>query len=132
MKIVFRSAAIAAFILTAASFGLAVAAPAAKADSFYFGYSDRDYGGKRYWKQHRRHNRHVVVVRRAPVYYAPPRRVIVVQQPAPVPVVVQAAPPVQVASDYCREYTETVTIAGQVHTAYGTVCLQPDGSWQKQ
>lgn len=31
---------------------------------------------------------------------------------------------------YCREYQQTVTIAGEAETAYGTACRQPDGSWK--
>lgn len=31
---------------------------------------------------------------------------------------------------YCREYTQTVTIDGRREEAYGTACRQPDGSWQ--
>ena len=31
---------------------------------------------------------------------------------------------------YCREYSETVTIDGQRREAYGTACRQPDGSWK--
>lgn len=31
--------------------------------------------------------------------------------------------------DYCREYTRTVSIGGRLQDAYGTACLQPDGSW---
>lgn len=31
---------------------------------------------------------------------------------------------------YCREYTQTFTIAGKTQKGYGTACLQPDGSWQ--
>ncbi len=30
---------------------------------------------------------------------------------------------------YCREYIQTVTIAGQEQQAYGTACRQPDGTW---
>lgn len=30
---------------------------------------------------------------------------------------------------YCREYIQTVTIAGKKQQAYGTACRQPDGSW---
>ncbi|PZQ48850.1 MAG: hypothetical protein DI551_00520, partial [Micavibrio aeruginosavorus] len=33
------------------------------------------------------------------------------------------------ANDYCREYTRTVTVGNRVQDAYGTACLQPDGSW---
>ena len=31
---------------------------------------------------------------------------------------------------YCREYQQSVTIGGQVETAYGTACRQPDGTWK--
>ncbi len=34
------------------------------------------------------------------------------------------------AGQYCREYQQTVTIAGKQETAYGTACRQPDGSWK--
>lgn len=30
---------------------------------------------------------------------------------------------------YCREYRQTVTIAGSQQQAYGTACRQPDGNW---
>lgn len=30
----------------------------------------------------------------------------------------------------CREYTHTVYIGGEPKQAYGTACLQPDGSWR--
>ena len=30
----------------------------------------------------------------------------------------------------CREYYHTVTVGGRQEEAYGTACLQPDGSWQ--
>ena len=33
------------------------------------------------------------------------------------------------ADDYCREYTRTVYIGARAQDAYGTACLQPDGSW---
>lgn len=33
---------------------------------------------------------------------------------------------------YCREYTESFNIGGREETGYGTACLQPDGSWEKQ
>lgn len=44
---------------------------------------------------------------------------------AAVPRASSAAP-----SDACREYTQTVTIAGKEQQAYGRVCPQPDGSWR--
>lgn len=34
------------------------------------------------------------------------------------------------AGNQCREFQQTVTIGGEIETAYGTACLQPDGSWK--
>jgi surface antigen len=31
---------------------------------------------------------------------------------------------------YCREYTQSVTIGGREETMYGTACRQADGSWK--
>lgn len=31
---------------------------------------------------------------------------------------------------YCREYTQTVKVAGKIQQAYGQACRQADGSWQ--
>lgn len=31
---------------------------------------------------------------------------------------------------YCREYQQTITIAGKTEKAYGKACRQPDGSWK--
>jgi surface antigen len=31
---------------------------------------------------------------------------------------------------YCREYQQTVTVAGRTEQAYGTACRQLDGSWK--
>jgi hypothetical protein len=31
---------------------------------------------------------------------------------------------------YCREFYRTVTIGGRSEQAYGTACMQPDGSWE--
>lgn len=37
----------------------------------------------------------------------------------------------QVASgQYCREYTQTVVVAGKEQQAYGTACRQDDGTWE--
>ncbi len=30
----------------------------------------------------------------------------------------------------CREFQQSVTIGGQKQEAYGTACMQPDGTWQ--
>lgn len=32
--------------------------------------------------------------------------------------------------EYCREYSQTVTVAGKTQEAYGTACRQPDGAWK--
>lgn len=34
--------------------------------------------------------------------------------------------------NYCREFQQEVTIGGEVESAYGVACRQPDGSWQIQ
>ena len=31
---------------------------------------------------------------------------------------------------YCREYTQTVTVGGKKQQAYGVACREPDGSWR--
>ncbi len=31
---------------------------------------------------------------------------------------------------YCREYTQSISVGGQVSQGYGTACRQPDGTWQ--
>jgi surface antigen len=31
---------------------------------------------------------------------------------------------------YCREYQQTITVAGKSQEAYGTACRQPDGAWK--
>jgi surface antigen len=30
----------------------------------------------------------------------------------------------------CREYQQTITVAGRTEEGYGTACRQPDGSWR--
>ena len=37
----------------------------------------------------------------------------------------------QADNRYCREFQETVTIAGEKQVAYGTACRMPDGTWQQ-
>lgn len=34
------------------------------------------------------------------------------------------------AREYCREYTKTIRVGGQMESGYGTACLQPDGAWE--
>lgn len=36
----------------------------------------------------------------------------------------------QTNGQYCREYSQTITVGGQVERGYGTACRQPDGQWQ--
>jgi len=42
-------------------------------------------------------------------------------------------PPITYVEDdsgqYCRAFSETVRVGNQIRETYGTVCLQPDGSW---
>lgn len=33
---------------------------------------------------------------------------------------------------YCREYTQSISVGGQAEKAYGTACRRPDGTWQVQ
>lgn len=33
---------------------------------------------------------------------------------------------------YCREYSQTITVGGQTEQAYGTACRQEDGTWKIQ
>lgn len=32
--------------------------------------------------------------------------------------------------EFCREYQQTIVVAGRSEDAYGTACRQPDGSWK--
>jgi surface antigen len=34
------------------------------------------------------------------------------------------------SGENCREFQQTVTIAGKTETAYGRACRQPDGTWK--
>ena len=34
------------------------------------------------------------------------------------------------SGEFCREYQQTVTVAGKTQEAYGTACRQPDGTWK--
>ena len=35
-----------------------------------------------------------------------------------------------VSGQYCREFSQTVTVGGKTEEAYGTACRQPDGTWK--
>ena len=57
----------------------------------------------------------------------------VVQPPPPAMVVSPAAPQTAQAAQApatCREFQQTITVGGSPQEAYGTTCLQPDGSWK--
>jgi surface antigen len=34
------------------------------------------------------------------------------------------------SGQYCREYTQTITVGGERHQSYGTACRQADGTWR--
>jgi surface antigen len=34
------------------------------------------------------------------------------------------------SGQYCREYTQAITVGGRKQTSYGTACRQPDGQWK--
>lgn len=34
------------------------------------------------------------------------------------------------SGQYCREYSQTITVGGQKQNGYGKACRQPDGTWQ--
>jgi hypothetical protein len=58
-----------------------------------------------------------------PAYYYPPPAYYVPPSAAP-----SAAAPQPGGN--CREYQTTTVIEGRPQPTYGTVCRQPDGSWQ--
>jgi len=65
-------------------------------------------------------------------YYAP-APVYVVPSPQPQTRVItrQTSHTVsQEKSAYCREYTKNILVDGKEQKAYGTACLQDDGSWR--
>ena len=41
-----------------------------------------------------------------------------------------AAPYKNDNGQYCREFTQKITVGGKTESGYGTACRQPDGSWQ--
>lgn len=36
------------------------------------------------------------------------------------------------SGQYCREYTQTVTVGGEKQQSHGTACRMPDGTWKIQ
>jgi hypothetical protein len=50
-------------------------------------------------------------------------------QPAAVPAVDPYAA-AQYSQAHCREYSGTISVDGTARAAYGTACLQPDGTWR--
>lgn len=61
-----------------------------------------------------------------PAYYAPPAPPAYYAPPAAAAPAAAQAP----ANAQCRQYSTTTVIDGQPQQAYGTACLQPDGSWR--
>lgn len=42
-----------------------------------------------------------------------------------------AASPAQAEHrDYCRSFTKSIRVGGNIEAGYGRACLQPDGSWR--
>ncbi len=75
--------------------------------------------------------------------YTPPRQTVIVREPvyiseptyvqAPVAAKSRYTAPVSSDGGVClqeREYQATITIGNEEVPAYGTACLQPDGSWK--
>ena len=88
----------------------------------YRHYGYRRYGYPRYgYRQYRYlHYGYPTYEYVAPAYSPPPAAAAQVQQ-APTP-----SPP----EPYCREYTREIVIDGETQSAYGTACMQADGSWR--
>jgi len=69
-------------------------------------------------------------------YYGYPAPVVVAPYPGVYPAPVYSAPayspPVYGAGvpSYCREFRTTININGTLQPAWGTACLQPDGTWR--
>jgi hypothetical protein len=55
---------------------------------------------------------------------------VVQPPPRPAMMVSPAAPQAAQAPATCREFQQTITVGGTAQEAYGTSCLQPDGSWK--
>jgi hypothetical protein len=82
-----------------------------------------------------RHGPHIGFVIGGPYWPLPYWRhhVVVVQPPPSTPISIPVTPePSDTATDRstCREYTKTVIIDGEPQEAYGTACLQTDGTWK--
>lgn len=83
------------------------------------GYAAPAYAGSTYGNDYPddMFGQRVVVYR--PNYVAPP------DPPAPPPVTYID----EDSGAYCREFSQTVRVGGRLREAFGTACLQPDGSW---
>ncbi len=130
-------------------------ASSAHADSFSFSVSDgRGWGGDHRawnhgwgphhgWRPHHYYERgYGAVVIEEPGYYeapyyeeryvaAPP---VVYQDVPPLPAAMHATQTSDTYTDdegrYCREFQSTIKVGKKYEPAYGTACMQPDGSWQ--
>ncbi len=104
--------------------------------SFHFGYGGYSghhgygyrhygypyYGYRRYGYRHFQYRRYGYPTYEydEPAYSPPPAAAAPVQQ----------APARSQPEPYCREYTREIVIDGETQTAYGTACMQADGSWR--
>ncbi len=86
----------------------------------YYGY--RRYGYRRYGYRNFRYRYYGYPSYGydEPAYPPPPAAAAPVQQ----------APAPSQPEPYCREYTREIVIDGVPQTAYGTACMQADGSWR--
>lgn len=89
-----------------------------------------------YWR-HGHHYPYVTVrtisTRPRPVVYYYPAPQVVYQNPPQVQQIVfneNAEMYRGESGQYCREYTTLVYVGGSKQNAYGTACLQEDGSWR--
>lgn len=79
-----------------------------------------------------------VVVQKTETYISqtPPPGTTTVTTTAPPPEQAPSAAPASSGTytneqgQTCREYQSTIMVGGQKQNAYGTVCLQPDGTWR--
>lgn len=138
-----------AFALALGAVFMGAAPTTAHADGFSISYSSGDWkghhrGGHYRNDRHGHYDRHYrgpsrVVWYGHPGYRRPPVREVVYQnvyvQPAPIvqaaPIAVNPVSPIYASNNgTCREYQTTIKVGNRTQPAYGTACLQPDGSWQ--
>ena len=95
----------------------------------HFGHPRWDGYSSGYFRYHGRGS-HFAFGLSLPLTVTPPPRVYYVEPP---PVTVVTPPPASAEPDclQTREFSTRIIIDGQEVDAYGTACLQPDGSWKQ-